>query len=156
MLRFSYPISAVARNTPVTPTGPWALPGRYSVRLTVDGESHTQPLTVKMDPRVQTSAAEIERQHRLSLKLYAMLRQSFDALGEVREFRGDTRNAARERQAAELEQRLTRLNGALGSLYRIVEETDVGPTSQVVEATGARDRELNEILAQWQALRPRD
>ena len=100
--------------------------------------------------------AEIERQHRLSLKLYAMLRQSFDALGEVREFRGDTRNAARERQAAELEQRLTRLNGALGSLYRIVEETDVGPTSQVVEATGARDRELNEILAQWQALRPRD
>ena len=32
----------------------------------------------------------------------------------------------------------------------------VGPTSQVVEATGARDRELNEILAQWQALRPRD
>ena len=28
-------------------------PGTYTVRLTVDGKSYTQPITVKMDPRVK-------------------------------------------------------------------------------------------------------
>lgn len=32
---------------------PWAPPGTYSVRLTVDGQSLTQPLTLEMDPRVK-------------------------------------------------------------------------------------------------------
>ena len=32
---------------------PWVAPGTYSVRLTVDGKSSTQPITVKMDPRVK-------------------------------------------------------------------------------------------------------
>ncbi|MCH7716050.1 MAG: glycoside hydrolase [Gemmatimonadetes bacterium] len=152
VLRFRYPISAVVRNTPVTPKGPWVLPGRYTVRLTVDGESYTQPLTVKMDPRVQTSAAEIQRQHRISLGLYALLQQDFDAIAEVRAFRASARNSARESDAAELESDLVRINGALGSLYRIVEESDVGPTSQVVEAIGNQQRVLAETLARWQAL----
>jgi hypothetical protein len=30
------------------------LPGQYKVKLTVDGQSQVQPLTVKMDPRVKT------------------------------------------------------------------------------------------------------
>jgi hypothetical protein len=33
--------------------GALALPGRYTVKLTVDGQSYTQPLWVKMDPRVK-------------------------------------------------------------------------------------------------------
>jgi hypothetical protein len=152
VLRFSYPISAVVRNTPVSPVGPWVLPGRYTVRLTVDGESYTQPLTVKMDPRVQTSAAEIQRQHEMSLRLYALLQQDFDALAEVRAFRAAARNSARESDAAELESTLVRINGALASLYRIVEESDVGPTSQVVEAIGNQERVLAETLVRWRAL----
>jgi len=30
-----------------------ALPGRYTVKLTVGGKSYTQPLTLKMDPRMK-------------------------------------------------------------------------------------------------------
>ena len=33
--------------------GPTVLPGNYTVKLTVNGKSYTQPLTVKMDPRVK-------------------------------------------------------------------------------------------------------
>jgi photosystem II stability/assembly factor-like uncharacterized protein len=32
---------------------PWVAPGTYAVRLTVNGKSMTQPITVKMDPRVK-------------------------------------------------------------------------------------------------------
>ena len=36
--------------------GPLALPGQYTVRLTVDGKTLTQPLEVKLDPRLKCPA----------------------------------------------------------------------------------------------------
>ena len=55
-----YPMSAVNRDTPPSPTSPWVVPGEYTVVLTVGGKSYIQPLTVKMDPRVKMSRAELE------------------------------------------------------------------------------------------------
>src|SRR5262249_51477360 len=66
---FSYPIAATFRNTPREPRGPWALPGRYTVRLQVDGQELTQPLEIVMDPRVATSAADLAAQHGLAVRL---------------------------------------------------------------------------------------
>jgi hypothetical protein len=73
--RPSYPIAAIARNTPPDATSPYAMPGDYTVRLTVDGKVSTQPLTVQMDPRVKTSRADLGEQFRLSMKVYAWLQQ---------------------------------------------------------------------------------
>ncbi|MEO7145423.1 MAG: glycoside hydrolase, partial [Bryobacteraceae bacterium] len=53
-LRHEYPIAAIYRNTPREPRGPIALPGSYTVKLTVNGKAYTAPLVVKMDPRVKT------------------------------------------------------------------------------------------------------
>ena len=50
-----YPIAAVPHDTLVHPLGPRAVPGQYTVRLTVEGHSYAAPLEVKMDPRVATS-----------------------------------------------------------------------------------------------------
>jgi photosystem II stability/assembly factor-like uncharacterized protein len=55
--------------------GPLAAPGRYTVRLTVDGKSLTQPLEIKPDPRLHLDAAEytdlpaIEEQVKLTLAI---------------------------------------------------------------------------------------
>ena len=35
---------------------PWAPPGRYVARLTVDGAQFTEPFTLRLDPRVTTPA----------------------------------------------------------------------------------------------------
>jgi len=43
-------ISAVYMDTPVN-EGPWMPAGSYTVKLTVDGQPYSQPLTVKPDPR---------------------------------------------------------------------------------------------------------
>ena len=69
-LRPDYPISAVYRNTPPAPTSPWAMPGRYTVVLIVNGKSYSQPLVLQMDPRVKASTADLADQHRLSKQLY--------------------------------------------------------------------------------------
>ncbi len=66
----SLPISATPFNTKCEPEGPWVHPGTYTVRLTIDGKSYTQPITVKMDPRVKTPAADLALQGSLSLALY--------------------------------------------------------------------------------------
>jgi len=54
-----YPISAILHDTPLEPQGPWALPGRYTVKLIVGGKTLTQSLVLKMDPRVKSTPAEL-------------------------------------------------------------------------------------------------
>lgn len=52
--------------------GPAVSPGAYQVRLTVDGQSSTRPLTVVMDPRVRESgvtAADLQEQESLALRV---------------------------------------------------------------------------------------
>jgi photosystem II stability/assembly factor-like uncharacterized protein len=44
---------AVPGRTYAGVNSPWVAPGTYSVRLTADGKSMTQPISVKMDPRVK-------------------------------------------------------------------------------------------------------
>src|SRR5438034_11069922 len=66
----SYPISAIPGNTAREPRGIWALPGRYTARLTVDGHSLSTEVLIKMDPRVKTPAAALAREHALAVRLY--------------------------------------------------------------------------------------
>ena len=49
--------------------GPQALPGRYTLRLTVDGETATAPLVLRPDPRVTASSADLEAQLRFALEV---------------------------------------------------------------------------------------
>ncbi len=44
------PISAIVGDTPVR-EGEWMPPGEYQVKLTANGQTFTQPLSVKPDPR---------------------------------------------------------------------------------------------------------
>jgi photosystem II stability/assembly factor-like uncharacterized protein len=66
----NYPISAVYMNTAPSPTSPWAMPGKYTVVLTVNGKSYSQPLMLRMDPRVTTSQKDLSEQFKLSKQLY--------------------------------------------------------------------------------------
>jgi len=68
---------AVPHRSEHTPTAPWAPPGRYTVRLTVDGKSYTQPLTLRLDPRVKTPAAGLQQ-------LAALTREMYDAAARTR------------------------------------------------------------------------
>jgi hypothetical protein len=67
--------------------GPWALPGQYSVKLTVDGQSYTQSLTLKMDPRVQVSQSDLQKQFDLARKVTALISQTNAAQQEARTLR---------------------------------------------------------------------
>jgi photosystem II stability/assembly factor-like uncharacterized protein len=89
----SYGMAAAYRDTPAGPFGPWVQPGEYKVKLTVDGKSYTQPLTVKMDPRVKTPAADLEKQFLISMQCYEGVQQIRTTLGQTRQFRDQLKKA---------------------------------------------------------------
>jgi hypothetical protein len=55
------------------PAGPSAVPGHYTVKFTANGKSSTQPLTIKLDPRVKTPQDGLARQFGLASKLAVSL-----------------------------------------------------------------------------------
>ena len=73
-LSYEYSIAAVwHEGTPLDPRGPLALPGRYSVTLDVDGKAYTEPLTVRLDPRVHVTEAALARQLALAQAVDSVL-----------------------------------------------------------------------------------
>jgi len=115
-----YPISAIVHDTPLEPLGVFVPPGTYTVRLTVDGKTYAQPLTIVQDPRVTEGAAALAEQTDLAHKLAAAMDRSY-ALMQRAQARND--KASAERYKA--------LNGSLGRLYGVVEGADAEPTVTV-------------------------
>ena len=142
VLEGGYPIAAVPGNTPKEPRGPWALPGKYTVRLTAAGRTLAQPLVVKMDPRLKTPPAALQQQLALSQRLAAALDQDFDALMQVREARKQHPDDKRleelegggERKKREEKPALAPWNSRLAALYDLLQSNDAAPTPQAVRA----------------------
>jgi hypothetical protein len=108
-VRYDYPMTAVYDDTPREPRGPIALPGEYSVKVTVDGKSFTQPFTAKMVPRVKTPLAG--------------LRQQFDLAMKVVELMSRTKSPDK-----------ARVNGELSRVLEAIEGSDAAPTPQMAAA----------------------
>ncbi len=139
--RYDYLISAVAgQDTPVEPRGPLALPGSYTVRLTVDGARFEQPLALKMDPRVAVTPEALAAQSALQGRLVAAMGESFAALERVRALSG--KSAARE----SLEKALAAVNETLGSVLNALDGADAAPTAIQSEAYARARADLDRLL----------
>jgi photosystem II stability/assembly factor-like uncharacterized protein len=62
--------AAVPHRTYPSVNAPWAPPGSYTVRLTVDGKSYTQPIALRLDPRVTTSPVGLASLASLTREMY--------------------------------------------------------------------------------------
>jgi photosystem II stability/assembly factor-like uncharacterized protein len=90
-----YPISAIVHDTPKVPLGAWALPGRYTVQLTVDGRKLAPvPLVIKMDPRITTSTADLHKQFEMEAGSVEGMNRSFQALAQVQSVRSQLKERA--------------------------------------------------------------
>jgi hypothetical protein len=182
VLNVQYPISATPNNTPREPRGPWVVPGTYTIRLTVNGTTHTQPLTVRMDPRVKTPAATLARQFALSKGVSNDINRTRAALDSLRVLRTSMREL--RSQSADLGAAIDSLDrtagalegggggfgggapaagsptlggtiGQLGQLYDALQDADVAPTSQLVAAVQAAQRDVPAVIARWSTFRAR-
>jgi len=77
-------MGAVPHRTYSGVNAPWAPPGSYAVRLTVDGKSYTQPLTLRLDPRVKTPEAALSQLASLTREMYEGARTAHAAFTAAR------------------------------------------------------------------------
>ena len=116
----AYPMTAIIHNTPPDATAPWVMPGNYTVRLTANGQTQEQPITITMDPRVKTGTAQWQRQHDLSMICYEGRKKSMYKFPAIyQKFTG---------------------------LFNILENTEMAPTSQTEKAVKETQAELENLL----------
>ena len=159
-LSFSFPISAIPGQTVPEPLGPFAAPGTYTARLTVDGSSYSQPLVVRMDPRVRTPLAGIQAQHALALRLHAGIDRAAGGIASARQLQTAAERAGDKVRARDLGAligagggfpggggaSLSRVSGTLTQLLDTVDGADFAPTTQVQAAAAASLRELEQLM----------
>jgi photosystem II stability/assembly factor-like uncharacterized protein len=167
---------AVEHETPVAASSPWVMPGTYTVRLTVGGQSYTRPLTVKMDPRVQTPEAALQQQLDASMKAYQEATAASAALGQVRDL--EKQIAARKSSAklTSYRKQLEELSGpevtsrfaflshdsppsfgsvgaSLQMLMARMQSADRAPTAADLEALGQIGSEYESLTSRWEKLK---
>jgi photosystem II stability/assembly factor-like uncharacterized protein len=125
------PISAVPHDTPRVPQGALVVPGRYTVRLDVDGKVTQNSLTVAMDPRVSITPQALQAQYALAHRITTMIDRTYEEALSAKK----TGNA----KAAET---FTTLNDELGFLLETVDGADAPPTRQATEAVQLLERRL--------------
>jgi photosystem II stability/assembly factor-like uncharacterized protein len=148
----TYPISATYLDTAPEYTSPWVMPGMYTVKLTVNNQTIEQPLVVKMDPRVTTTAEKLQLQHDLSVQAYQGRKESMNLAGQVNRIKGqliairpliERANTPNKPQLMPLllalEGKLTSLEAAtlktrdnFATVFGILQETEMPPTQQSI------------------------
>lgn len=172
---------AVAGRAWLGETAPWAPPGPYTVRLTVDGASTTQPITVKLDPRVKITTASLTQLSTLSRDMWDGANTARAVLADARALSAKLMNESGA-DAAALKAALDSIapppvrgrggrgfggrfgapagpptlvsvGGALLGAAMAMQDAEVAPTARQVAACTAARRQLSDVMTRWTALK---
>jgi len=76
--------------------GVWAPPGQYTVKLTVNGKTYSEPLTVAHDPRVTIPETAYQQQFDLARKVEAEEAKLATATGEANKLHAALQKASKD------------------------------------------------------------
>jgi photosystem II stability/assembly factor-like uncharacterized protein len=162
--------------------GPIAVPGGYTVKLTVDGKSFSQPIVINKDPRMGGSISGLRQQLDLSLQLRDKVSQTNDAVLQIRDTRrqiddlvaraANTKSVVEagrklSKELTEIEQELyqtknqsnqdplnypIKLNNKLAALLAVVQSSDSAPTAQSNQVFEDLATKVNSLLRRLDGL----
>jgi hypothetical protein len=157
------------------PRGPKAVPGGYTVKLTVDGKPQTQPLKIIMDPRSSATSENLQQQLQLGQKIFAETLEARGVLAEIDSLRKQLSELERKvgekdpaiksalveaqteiskiesKPAAGLEHPvgLRDAFGDMASALRVVESGDRAVPSQAIAVYDESDHRVKAAIAEW-------
>ncbi|MHB8636568.1 MAG: hypothetical protein ACYC96_08855 [Fimbriimonadaceae bacterium] len=174
-------MGAVPGDTPEAIEGPLALPGQYTLRLSVDGKTYTQPLTVRDDPRSTVSMHDLVAEDAFRMRMYAGIQEAWDGFHQVEKMQSqlaaliaskpsaDVLAAATEfdKKLALIGGTITRrrrfygppppvnfvgLNGYLLARLDVFDYGDIAPTEQMESIYAFDWAKLNAVADKWRTL----
>jgi hypothetical protein len=170
-----YPIAAVPHDTAPAPTSPWVQPGQYTVVLTANGHSSTQPLTIRIDPRVKTPFPALTQQFTASAQLYEdarslsdaanhadALREQLDAIkdkpgaptAEIKSFRNKLDDVAggeeRGPRRGAVPETLDGVRDSALMLMTMMQDADEAPTASMLATSAEIHALVPKVLQKWQ------
>jgi hypothetical protein len=107
-----YALPESVRGSYFGPLPPTAVPGTYTIKLSANGQTQSQPLVLKMDPRVKTSQVDLERMFQAESRITRNLGQLSSALKKAEALQSAI--AAKKKEAASNAE----LNDTLSALER--------------------------------------
>jgi hypothetical protein len=170
-----YPMTAIAHQTSPRATAPWVLPGDYQVTLKTNEKSVSEPLRVKMDPRIRVSASALTEQFVSSSKV-AELRGQLEPIGKtyaalVSQVNKLTEAKIDQSLAAKVEDLRKKLEtfanptavrarrslefdllGKSRQLFNVLQQVDAAPTSQQAAAVNDLERATEAALKNWETI----
>ena len=179
---YTLPISAIYKDTPFVPEGPFVMPGNYTLKLTVGGRTYTQPLTIKIDPRITTPLAGLQQQFALSMQSYEGIKQTYIMQNEAKNLQAQLKTAREKgtqddlkKEIEALEQKLNafingnpatptpltdfplnRLNGAFRTLLDLLQDADATPTTQAIATAKDLQTALSNLQKRWSEIKEKD
>jgi hypothetical protein len=168
----AFPMSAIYQNTAPEPTAPWVMPGEYTARLTINGKAQEQKFTVKMDPRVTTTPAQLQEQHDLSMICYAGRKTALEALTRIAQIESQIpmikTSGPLEKSFTDFKAKLNAMKGSGGfrrdpnavswnsvsstsdQLFGILQGTEMPVTSQARQAVTNLEPAIRKMSDAWQ------
>jgi len=175
----NFEINANPGLTPASPEGALAPPGTYTLKLTVDGKTYTQTVTVKSDPRSRATLADLTAQNALLRKISEAIDAAYEGNHAAISLRDAVRSAANGAsaevagKAAALAAALDSVAGAQGgrgrgrgaqgapptfaslnatfvSQLNSQDQGDLAPTTSARAAWTASCMDLGKAVATWQ------
>ena len=160
-----YPISAIYANTAPAPTSPWVIPGTYKVTLTVGDKTYSQPLIVKMDPRVKTTKAALELQFELSMDCYKDKQQALTILQDIAYLQSQLKvlipksnnelklslNGLYD-QLDSLDKKLSSANNNLSDNFHVLQDADMPVTTQANNNTRQILLIISQLQQKWRSI----
>jgi photosystem II stability/assembly factor-like uncharacterized protein len=157
------------------PTGPKTVPGIYQVRLTIDGKTLEQSLTVIMDPRSPATAATLAQQMQLGRQIFGETMEARRALAEINSVQKQLAEiqTTLETQSAPVKSAVAEARSAIGkiltnkeraggesaglqdaytglaSALRVVESGDRAVPSQAIEVYEESSQQVRTRIAGW-------
>jgi hypothetical protein len=98
-----------------TVVGPMVPAGTYTATLTVGGQKYAQAFSVVPDPRVKATAADVEAQFQLQMRMVAGIKTTFDAYNYIDKLRAAIASTP---SAASLVAALAPVQTSLGTAHR--------------------------------------
>jgi len=170
---------AVPHRTYPSINSPWVAPGVYTARLTVNGKSLTQPITIKMDPRVKITP-DVQQIFTLTTQMETNARNAAaaykDARAIVEKVKARPQSASNDALAKELDEiapvetaggrgggggapestpspNLANIGGQMVGAVMGMQASEMAPTAVQIQACNQQQAAYTALMAKWAALK---